>query len=269
MISGQRRAIDWFFGKVQLLVGGVVAVTGAVLKATPADWSAFPLVQQSLAFLQTQAWWIIVTGPIAVGIAQAVRRTYGTPWLADTINKVLTEFRDDIYKSHDHEAVDKHRVTLFRHKALRLYWGTPSLGWLKPVARSGHLTQRGIVWFRAPDRPVSVEGVAGAAWRCKTWVIIPNGTQNRQLPNIDGASSEGSIREYAAATFVTPSWVRQRLQAKRPMAKSFCAIRIQVKGKPWGVLVLDSQSEIPPDEAFLAQRFAAMASVLSPLLERV
>lgn len=217
--------------------------------------------------MQAHAWWIIVAGPIVVAAAQFVRRKYGTPWLADTINKLLTEFRDDVFARQNNDAIDRHRVTLFRHRAFR--FPKLSLGWLEPVARSGHLTQRGITWFKAPDRADRAEGVAGRAWRCQSWIVVPNPTENRQLPNIDWKSNERTISEYAESTFVTPQWVQQRRKAKRAMARSFCAIRVQVKGKPWGVLVLDSQSENPPDISTVSTRFSAVASVLSPLLERV
>ena len=38
-------------------------------------------------------------------------------------------------------------------------------------------------------------------------------------------------------------WIRSRIDEKPPLAQSYCGMRIEVAGNPWGVVVVDSRME--------------------------
>ena len=76
------------------------------------------------------------------------------------------------------------------------------------------------------------------------------------------------IREYALATGVSKSYVVGKLSGGRPLAASYAALIVQLRGIPWGVIVLDSRK---PDAIDLDKLngYRAYGSLLTPILERV
>src|SRR5690606_1328468 len=110
------------------------------------------------------------------------------------------------------------------------------------------------------------EGVVGKAWRCSGWIIVPKSSQ--PLPPLSPASSDADIQAYAAETGVDPHWVRGQSHNGRPLAMSYAALLVRLRGQPWGVLVLDSRCANRIDVAKL-DRFKAYSNLLTPLLERV
>jgi hypothetical protein len=88
----------------------------------------------------------------------------------------------------------------------------------------------------------------------------------KDLPEISANSSSEQIEEYAERTFSTPEQIRARLQDGKQMAKGFAALQIEVKGRPWGVIVIDSVRQLGKDDT---DKYTVIGSVLPPLLERV
>ena len=82
-------------------------------------------------------------------------------------------------------------------------------------------------------------------------------------------SGDATINEYAGATQVTNGWIRSQLRSGRPLASSYAALRVLLKGRPWGVLVIDSRRSEPINKELLSARFTTYGSVLTPLLEKV
>ena len=244
-------------------------VFGAALRASPDKSGPFAGI---VRFMHDWAWLVVLAGPLAVALLQWFRRRFGSPWAWEAIQKILDEFRDTAFDEMSHEPIDHHRVTLFKycktHWRSRLYKSYPFIetGWLIAVARSGHLTKQRIRRFRAPDEGDKCEGVAGLAWRQRDWLLVPS-TSSDPLPTLTSESDESELAEYAERTGVDLQWVTGQVAKSRPIAYSYAAVAVRLKGQPWGVLVLDSRDPRPIDRNQL-QKFKPYASLLTPLLER-
>ena len=134
----------------------------------------------------------------------------------------------------------------------------PWSGWLVPVERSGHTTRRSHTIFLAPDDADQAEGIAGQTW-AQNRVVVVNG-----LSDVNENPSREVLAEYAQRTWIAETWV---LQKQRQHARSFCGIPVEVKGKLWGVIVLDSRNPQAIDQN--ADKFYRLIGrVLGKLLER-
>jgi hypothetical protein len=264
----KRRHVDGFLGKIQMAIAGAIVVFGASLKADLAQFVGAPVVQSLLKWMQGTAWLVVVLGPISVAVVQWGRRKFGTPWAWEAIQKLIDEFRNEVFGDQSDDPLDHHRVTLFKyHKsAVGLRHPREWSNWLIAVARSDHLTKLRIRRFRAPDDGEQCEGVVGRAWRCRGWVIVPN--PRTVLPILNQESPATDRDSYAKETGVSVEWVNQQLQRGRPLASSYAALVVLLKGQPWGVLVLDSRKPGSIDVEKL-KRFSAYGKLLTPLLERV
>jgi hypothetical protein len=138
----------------------------------------------------------------------------------------------------------EHRVTLFQHRRLLLWiwpwrrlwwpWGMgrgPTSGWLVPVLRSGHTTQKSRTVFLAPDDAQHAEGVAGKTWATRNREIVVD-----NLPEPD-PNVPGSVVDYAKRTGVSEEWLLTQILDGRQMARAFRAIPVEVGGRRWGVLL--------------------------------
>lgn len=264
----RRRRVDWVLGKIQLATAFAIVAFGASLKADIGKFEPVPVVARSLEWMQKTAWIIVVAGPILVATLQWARLRFGSPWAWEAIQKLLDEFRNDVFGDFGDDPLDHHRVTLFKYSKFKPSFSTPKswMHWLVAVARSDHLTKLRIRRFRAPDDGESCEGVVGRAWRCSSWVLVPKSAES--LPVLDQQSPDADIERYASETGVEPTWVRSQLLRGRPLARSYAALLVRLKGQPWGVLVLDSRNEARIDVTKL-DRFKAYGNLLTPLLERV
>lgn len=259
-----RKRVDWILGKIQVAASSALVVFGASLKANPED---FGFVQPFVQWMQSAAWLVVVCGPITIAVLQAMRRKFGNPWAWEAMQKCLDEFSETVFGDID-EPVDHHRATLFRYKKFHICWNEPltSGGWLVAVARSDHLSKRRIRKFKAPDNGDKCEGVVGMAWRRRSWVRIPSASEE-PLPQITRSSSIADIDNYASRTGVSAEWIQNQIQQSRAISRSYAALQVKLKGKPWGVLVLDSKSPLPIDDEKL-KAFKAYANLMTPILER-
>lgn len=261
----RRQQLDFWMGKAQLGMTGVVAGFGAILKTDPAK---YPVIKLLLELAQQSAWIVVIFGPLIVAMLQYFRRRLGNPWAHDAMQKILNEFRDEMF-GHLNGPKDHHRVTLFRHRKKSFVPPFSFQDQLVAVARSDHLTKNKIEAFQAPDDGEKCSGIVGFAYRGgDSWVIVPP-PGGEPLPQITSRSSQQDIEKYASATFVDPQWVRKRAAASsRPLAGSYAALLVRVRGQPWGVLVIDSRSPTPLDEKKLNE-FKKYGDVLTPILERI
>jgi GAF domain-containing protein len=101
------------------------------------------------------------------------------------------------------------------------------------VERSGHFTRQAREAFWAPDQAEYAHGVAGRTWA--TQRVLP-------IINLPDPSDETHIADYARQSFVPLAWVRKTNER----ARSYFGIPIEVRGRPWGVVVLDSRDPCPP-----------------------
>jgi len=188
-----------------------------------------------------------------------LKKLLGPPWLWNTVHSYLDSFREEAFNVGLDDAQHHHRVTLFRYKPW--YWHFrrwPWSGWLVPVERSGHTTQASISVYRAPDDADKAEGVAGMTWARRRIVNVSN------LPDLSEDPSRDDMQRYAKATGMNLEVVKK----KRPKARSFCGIPVEIKGEVWGVLVLDSRSAdgINTNSQIL---YRPLGKFLAKILERV
>lgn len=245
---------------VQIVVAFCIVIIAASLKADPSKvgWEDLRAV---LMAVQASAWWALPVATLIAGVLSFLKSQLGPPWVWNTIQHFLDVFRGEVFEDTIGEPVHHHRVTLFRRTGwrwARVHW--PWDGWLVAVARSGHTTQNNHPVFRAPDGADRAEGVAGQAWAQRKIVVV------RNLPKLDASSPREDFERYAHDSFVTVEWLQRHL----PSARALCGIPVDVNGKPWGVIVLDSR-----DPASINMRgkkrahFLQFARYLSKLLERV
>jgi hypothetical protein len=116
----------------------------------------------------------------------------------------------------------------------------------------------------APDEADHAEGVAGKAWSCNGILY------KRKLPDLYSDTSKENVAAYANETWLAEELVRKRMEEGLSLARSYLGIQIEVKGKRWGVIVLDSRK---PDGILTpkgrdSERYSVMAKFLGRLLER-
>ena len=230
----------WRIGHVILTV--MVIVVSKVLNLKPPSepswWSSV------VAVIQQYGWWVILIGGIAGEGGTSWLKAKESSLMTDALNAILKEFREEVFG----EAVGQHgdhRVTLFQYRSTcwRALWHRakrPTGGWLVPVARPGHTSQRSQALFRAPDNPGKLEGMAGKAWgaNSKTFEVfdLPD------LSEVGNAKKSSRVRDYASKSHVSERWVRRRIKKKRLLARSMMGFTVErPDGAEWGVLVLDSK----------------------------
>lgn len=244
---------------LQWVAGTVLAVAGASLKADVAQVQAW--VPWAAKLLQVSQGWAWLTIPCLTGyfgVAQFGRKMIGPPWVWEVIHSLLDDLQQHAFGKDCQSPLHHHRATLFRF--VRWRWCLrrwPWSGWLVPIERSGHATRRSSVAFLAPDDADQAEGVAGQTWAHNRVIFIDG------LPDAVANRSKNKQREYAQRTWVSEDWL-EREQCK---ARSFCGIPVEVKSKPWGVIILDGRNADPiPQNA--VDYYMLIARQLAKLLER-
>lgn len=230
---------SWFYrilGWIRYVAGGTVIITGALLKADAAKFSEFAeWVGNSVSWIQTQAWKVIILGMVIGGLAQLFRSRVGSPRLWAVLKTELEDMRETIFANYRGDPFHNHRVTLFKRVQWCFHWRTliwPWSGWLVPVVRSGWTTQRSSSIFPAPDQPNPANcGIAGRAWAGEVPLV-------NDLPDVGPHSNASSddFRKYGEATGISPKLVRRRRYTKR----SYCGIPVEGSSGPWGAIVIES-----------------------------
>jgi len=115
--------------------------------------------------------------------------------------------------------------------------------------------------FRAPDNPNAAEGIAGRTWAIGKIVLVDN------LPDLSVNSSQkpADLELYAEKTGVKVAWLKEALRKQQFLARSFCGIPVEVKGRLWGVIVVDSRR---PKIVAAEETYRLVSRVLGKLLER-
>lgn len=202
-------------------------------------------------------------------------KRWGDPWVWDKIQFILDQYQEKVFDTDDPK--DHHRVTLFkckrrcifaRHWSSRnwfLPWGdTPLISdYLIPVRRSGHISQKSSAVFHVPDDSDKAEGVAGRAWSSRKSVVL------NDLPDINQKDPGVTVRRrYAENSNSNVEMVNCYIEAGRNMPRSIAAIPVEVYGKPWGVVVLDSRHERGvTDESVV--NYSLTVALIGQLLERI
>lgn len=269
----------WIYQSLGYLQGASIFFGGlvtALLKAKPADFQEHFGSSAAVA-LETiqQSAWIITPGLLIIAwLLRQLRNEIGDPVIWDELQKQIDDYRKNVFSDAGSGIRHHRRVTLFKHvrwcTGMRCWpwrkpWpknrAWPWHGWLVPVARSGHTTQSSGTNFRVPYyREEDAEGVAGLAWISEGWI------KRDELPDVrDERCSEERLQEYALQTRMDLT----ELKAHRAQGRAFSAVRVEVKGKAWGVLVIDSRSPTLPHPRAKNHFKSSFSGVLSLLLPRI
>lgn len=237
---------------IESLAIGFGGAIGWIIKGDPYlpfGWMK-PVADLFFPLIKSNAWWLTLGSTLVIGASKVIRRiVLPDPWFEQALASILNNGRlcliDPAVMQNSN--IHHHRVTLYRYAEWSFrpkplggwiwFWGWgrgPASGWLIPVARSGHTTQKVKSTFLAPDDADACEGVVGRAWACEGVI------HNANLPLIDNNSSDADIRNYAKNTWVSESWVRSKMSQAKPLARSFVGYPIKVRGRRWGVVVVDS-----------------------------
>lgn len=215
-------------------------ITIAGLQSDPAKF-ANTLVKTSILFTHTHGFWINPVLVLLVSVFSWAHLYIGSRHSWHVVEAILKEQRKLFFGRVRNEPEHNHNVTLFMWKR-RLWlqpWTWPIGGHLVPVAHFSDRKRR-IPNFKAPiNSPGLAEGIAGCAWQNNEFFSKPN------LPNLNvGLPSNAAFATYAKETQMHVEWVRKKWKRAQKentnMALSFSAWPIDVSGKHWGVLVIDS-----------------------------
>ena len=157
-----------------------------------------------------------------------------------------------------------------------------------PVERSRHMARRSKACFRVTDDG-QVEGVAGRTYLQNECILL------ECLPDVlgDGALRTCSpvlkrwffrvfkpealltgkqlrvVKAYAKSTWCPEKRILRRRLCNHPLPRSLCGLPVEVDGRIWGVIVVDSTNERLIEQAEISRFYAENAAVLSKLLECV
>lgn len=281
MFRTARNATYRLFGWLEGIAIFLMAIIGGALKLNETDLTGaaewIPAFPAFVEYIQPKAWWLLVALGAIAGLSKIICTKLVSPWARKAVQSVIDELRGFAFKADGGDPAHYHRVTLFKRVPFKLKvwpwrshwwpWGKgrgPFSGWLIPVARSGHTTQRTKTVFLAPDDADSAEGLAGLAWSCNEIVY------KMDLPNIENNPTAESVKTYSRETGLSPGLTQTRVEAGLPAARSYLAMGIEVGNKKWGVLVLDSRHpdgiKKPTGRDYVM--YSVMAKFLGRLLER-
>ena len=215
---------------------------------------------------------------VALFFYSLLAKRAGDPWIREKIQYLIDGVRDRLYEDFGTDRLDEHRVTLFKRTGFawkicrpgsRKHWPYgagyfPWSGWLMPVLRSGHTAQTSSSAFLAPtsgELSHKVNGVVERAWASKNTIVVDNLNEIRQ------DSALRTKENYARKTFCDIDWVERCLDQKRQPPRSIGAIPIEVHGKIWGALVLDSKAPHGVTNEKIAN-FKLTAGMIGQLLEK-
>lgn len=235
------------------------------LRAIPESWPDF--AANTAMWARGYAPVVLVFVGVYIAVVNKVTAYINPPETWAAIHGFLNNARDYFFKGME-DPLHHHRVTLFKWRTWTWReWSIrdsrwPWSGWLIPVARSGHTTQRSNTCFRASaSDPESAEGFAGQVW-AKNRTIVLN-----HLPDLKDDSGNEAVRLYAEVSSVSEDWLRQRLKEGKPCARSFCGMPVEVNNKLWGVIVLDSQNEEQPESSDLQEVYGLLGRLLGNMLQ--
>jgi len=247
--------------------GSIAGVLAFLLKWKSSDFVG--IRQELLAVNEAYVWITIPAFTAIAGILTFFKTHFGTANSWKVATHLLEEYRKAIFQSKstlENEADHHNRVTLYKHVSMRLaFCRWPWSNWVVPVARTGHTTQNWrIPRFLAPTgEPDLAEGVAGLTFANNSTIIVS------KLPALTPESSDTAIQRYARKGLVSEKWVRNRLKRGSCSIRSLVGIPIEVDGKPWGAIVVDSRNPEPiiGIKELENEEFKRLARSLSKLLE--
>lgn len=85
------------------------------------------------------------------------------------------------------------------------------------------------------------------------------------MPEIKEGSTDAEVTAYALQAMMPVEWIKDRLRHGKSCPRSLCGIPIEVRGKPRGVLVLDSRK--PDSINYQSTAWPAFMRIVPVVLE--
>ncbi len=255
-LSDNRRHQVLFWAKLFARLFGFASISFGVLLKVPA-------VQNGNLFFNKfneNMWWAFPAVLVLAPVFEFIRRWAERQVLWPLVKALLEDFRSKLYPS-NLDGAHVHRVTLFKHSSWVLrkkFFKSFGFGWVYILERTGHTTQNSRTVFRAANDPDKAEGVAGSTWAFNRVSYFED------LPDLSGNPSDRAIAEYAKKT----SCPIDEIRVRKPRSRSLCGIPVEVRGRVWGVLVIDSRNVKLPKE-MIETHYFLVAKSLGRLLERL
>lgn len=261
-----------WLGRLSLLL---IILLGIVLHL-PISQDRWPVLIEYKQSLDPASKSIFAGLGFLVFLSNSVMKWIGAPQYWVTIRKILEHIQKEVFDSlPDGEFAEFHRVTLYRYQRFCLFTGWrgkfspwkdfnhPWSGWLVPVARAGPGKNPKTVFLAHSMEGKRFEGVAGA-----TMLLQGGDLRIDRLPDVTSSANDEKIRLYATETFVSDSWLRKRIATSKPCSRSFYSMQIEIGGKAWGVLMIDSRLESLPKPQKTKHVFESLKVVLEILLSK-
>lgn len=270
--SAFKRAANTWLGVATWCLGFLIAAIAylpndryELLKKLP------DILTPLMTWVMAHAGWIVFILTLAIAGTKLLREHLDRQWRWSLIKELVDRIAKEAFTGTT-GANHHHRATLFQHVQWcwlcpfhgNWYWPwgpgrMPWSGWLVPVIRSGYATQNSKTVFLAPDDADQAEGVAGLVWANDKEMVIETPTA------ITPSSTTAEVNAYSANTYVSHDWIQHQIESGNVLHASFRGIPIEVKGRKWGVLLLDSRDPTAAGRATL--HMSNHAFLLGKLIE--
>ena len=239
---------------------------GAVLRVDAATLAAkFPALVDYYNIIIATSPITLPLATVAVALSANLKKSFIPTEVEESVKSLLDGFVREF--ADEKESDLTHRVTLFRFIEFRpslifTHFKLPWHGCLVPFERSGeYRLTSSTVLLASKENPDGAQGVAGVVFKKRLCEAINN------LPGIDKDSNDQTIERYAKDTNCPRKWIDERREKGAILPRSFWGIPIEVNGKIWGVLLIDSRNECLPKSDLLKRYFGPYGSCLSNLLK--
>lgn len=266
MISIKARGRAYDIGKRFVVFSGLLSTMLGIVKS--ANTIAGPEILKLIVLdIKEYAIYIFFVSLLLSFLGWILAEIAGNKSSLENTQYVLDQLQKEIFPRTNGRHLHQNRVTLFRWKGFCFrirhhgQWCLPWDGWLVPYLRSGHNSKASKSCFKAKKADGEFEGVAGLCLSTSSNIVL----SKLQPPLKD---DEISIKSYCKITYSDIGYVKQRLALGQELALSYLAIFIEVKGEPWGCIVVDSieGTAISDDHK---DKYKVLVGLLSKILEKL
>jgi hypothetical protein len=242
-------------------------------------WS--PILEGVVTAAKQYVWFTVPVLGLIISLFGFLRKLGGPAVVWILVHEILNEFHKHVFENGG--SVAENRVTLFRYSTWCVRGWPMNCGWLVPVERSHHLTRVSRARFKAPDngKVRGVAGKTWETRNVVMVSRLPNISPEADAPPKKNAKRPSEMRlawisvceflggvwwldwfwriwwnhrkvtpaevkgceEYAKQTWCDTRWIIKQKRCKKSLPRSLCGIPVEVSGKMWGVIIIDSRSE--------------------------
>lgn len=277
-------------GVLFILVTLMGIAYSCLTKVDPKEVEWFPPLPIAVETCRSLAW---IQVPLFAGLASVLalaKKQASISIQLRLIHELLNDFHGQVFERG--VSLAENRVTLFKHEN----------EWLHVVERSHHLTRKSRARFRVLDSG-EPEGIAGQAWVTKAIVYVshlpnisPSNEKVQSMPfwaktrvhccewlgriwfldffwpvwwshRVLSEVERKACKQYADRSWISPEKAEKSLRRRKALPRAMCGIPVEVSGKPWGVIVIDSRRESLPTEEQIDKFYRAHSKMLERLIK--